>query len=167
MQEASGSMHTREELQIAVDEGKPRPKANLEAETPANVYKLEDLVGVDAMRTLMVKEWQDKVNSNTNIETGSLFVSKRIRRTVESGDVKRLKGLRYLLFLLDVLRCLEPKAKGIKRLPVKEKLMSALGSLGEGLLDGFRRKFTQDKCVFCSVPHFSLGEAILRRLESD
>ena len=119
-------MPTREEMQNAVDEGKPRPTPNPNAETPADVYPLEELVGLGTLRFLAVKEWQDKVESGEDIVTKSRYVSARVRHVVQGGDVRKLKTLRYLLLLLDWSRCLKPGTKGGKRVPIKEELKTAI-----------------------------------------
>ena len=138
-------MFTREEMQSVVNEGKPRPMPNPDAETPADVYPLEELVGLGNLRLLTVKEWQDKVESGEDIETKSRFVSGRVRHVVQLGDVKRLKTLRYLLLLLDWFRCLKPGMKGVKKLPMKEEVRAAVEGVGSELLDSVRKRFAEGR----------------------
>ncbi len=145
MAASTGSMLTREEMQSAADEGKPRPTHNLDAETPADVYPLEELVGMRNLRLLTVKEWQDKVETGEGIETKSRFVSGRVRQVVQVGDVKKLKTLRYLLLLLDWFRCLKPGMKGVKKLPMKEEVRAAVEGVGSELLDGVRKRFAEGR----------------------
>lgn len=143
MAASTGSMPTRAELQNAVDDGKPRPTPHQDAETPADVYPLEELVGLATLRFLTVKEWQDKVESGEDIVTKSRFVSARVRHVVQSGDVRKLKTLRYLLLLLDWSRGLKPGMKGGKRVPTKEELKTAIGGVGSELLDGVGKRFAE------------------------
>ena len=136
-------MLTREEMQSAVDEGKPRPTPHLEAETPMEVYPIEELVGMGNLRLLTVKEWQDKVESGEGIDTRSRFVSARLQRVVHIGDVKKLKTLRYLLLLLDWFRALKPGMKGGRKVPMREELKAAMEGVGSELLDGVRKRFAE------------------------
>ncbi|MCJ1247307.1 DNA-directed RNA polymerase I subunit rpa49 [Trapelia coarctata] len=146
MSQVTSSMPTREELQAAVDDAKPRPKANLDATTPADVYKIEDLIGIEMLKSLSVRQWQDDIKADKAIETHSRFVSHRVIRVVQSGDVKRLKALRYVLLMLDWFGGLKPGQKGAKRLPQREDIRKAVGEeIQDFLVDGLRRKFAPDK----------------------
>ena len=136
-------MLTREEMQNTVDEGKPRPTPHLDAETLADVYPVEELVGIGNLRLLAVKEWQDKVESGEGIETKSRFVSARLQRVVQIGDVKKSKTLRYLLLLLDWFRALKPGPKGVKKVPMRDELKIAVEGVGSELLDGVRKRFAE------------------------
>ena len=137
---------SKKELQSLVDEVKPRPKPNLEAKTPADVYAVEDLVGgVDTLKGLNVRTWLDAIVAGEDVKTSSLFVSNRLKRVVRGGDVKKLKTLRFLLLLIDWNRCLKVGAKGSKKLPSREDVKTAVGTeIGEGLLEVVRRKFAAE-----------------------
>jgi len=149
MSQVTSSMPTREELQAAVDDAKPRPKANLDAETPADVYEIEDLIGTETLRTLNVRQWQDDIKAGKAIETHSRFVSHRVIRVVESGDVKMLKALRYVLLMLDWFAALKPGQKGARRLPQREDIQKAVGEdITIFLIEGLRKKFAPDKYVY-------------------
>ena len=138
-------MPSREDLQAAVDEGKPRPKPNLEAQTPAEVYTVEGLVELEILKQLVVREWQDKVNKNEDVKTTSRFVSERLVKTVKTEDVKRLKALRYLLLLMDWSTCLRAGARNSKKLPGRDDVKKAVGSeVGDGILESVMRRFTMD-----------------------
>ena len=92
MSQTVSSMPTREELQASIDEAKPRPKANLDAKTPGEVYTVEDLVGLDTLRMLGVKGWQDAIEKGEDVQTSSKFVAKRLVKVVGWKDVRRLKA---------------------------------------------------------------------------
>lgn len=154
MAASTSSMPTREEMQNAVDEGKPRPTPNPNAETPADVYPLEELVGLGTLRFLAVKEWQDKVESGEDIVTKSRYVSARVRHVVQGGDVRKLKTLRYLLLLLDWSRCLKPGTKGGKRVPIKEELKTAIDGVGSELLDGVGKRFAEGTYAYPGIDFF-------------
>ena len=145
MAETSATISSRAQLQETVDENKPRPTPNLQAETPNEVYTIENLVGIEALRTLTVREWQEKIKANSDVQTRSRFVSARLRKVVRSGDVKRLKALRFLLTLLEWEACLTTSGfKSTKKLPAKAKVLSAVTDASDLLLDSLRRRFTLD-----------------------
>ncbi|KAL8825583.1 MAG: hypothetical protein Q9170_007739, partial [Blastenia crenularia] len=142
MAATSSSMPTREELQAAADESKPRPKPNLNAESPAEVYPVESLVEHGVLAQMTIKEWQDAVEKGEEILTKSRFVSNRIQRVVSSGDIRRLKTLKYLLLLLEWYATLHsPTKTGGRKLPSTEKLHMVLCSWSSSLVDGVSHKF--------------------------
>ncbi len=147
MADSTDQMATREELQSVVDEAKPRPKANLSAKTPADVYPVESLVGEETMAALTVKDWQDKVAFGEAV-TGlkSRYVSQRLQKVATSsgsGKVVRLKVLRYLSLLLDFYLTLSVGARGPKRVPQMAQLKTALGVQGS-LVDTIKRRFAPE-----------------------
>ncbi|MCJ1283020.1 DNA-directed RNA polymerase I subunit rpa49 [Xylographa opegraphella] len=141
----SGPAPTREELQAEIDEAKPRPKPNMEAQTPAEVYKIEDLVGESALQALKVRDWQSAVEANKDVQTSSKYVSRRLVKVVSSKNIMRLKALRYLLLLLDWFSCLKPGMKGMKKLPQREDIIKAVGGeISGSMLESLRKKFAPD-----------------------
>ncbi|MCJ1413574.1 DNA-directed RNA polymerase I subunit rpa49 [Ptychographa xylographoides] len=145
MSQNSAAAPTREELQAVIDKAKPRPKANLEATIPGDVYKLEDLVGSEALRGLKILDWQTTVGESKPVLTSSKFVSKRLVKVVTSGDVLRLKALRYLLLLLDWFACLKSGAKGVRKLPKRDDIRKIVGAdVGDGMLESLRKRFAPD-----------------------
>ncbi|KAI9849783.1 MAG: DNA-directed RNA polymerase I subunit rpa49 [Thelocarpon superellum] len=137
---STSQMATREQLQTASDEVKPRPRANLEAEQLSDVYPIEVLVGLDEMKSLSVKEWEDAARTNTAIAISSRYVSRRVQRIASKGDVKMLKVLRYLLLLIDFFSALKRVGKDGKKLPQRDDLRTALDA-PDHLIDGIRRRF--------------------------
>ena len=148
MSQSSTIIPSREELQAVVDEGKPRPRPNLDAETPADVYKVQDLVGLDTLRVLSVRSWQEAVKKGEDVKTSSRFVSRRLVGIGQTDDVMRLKSLRFLLLLLDWNTALKPGSKGGKRFPGNEAIRKAVGpEIGEGILEGVRKRFAPETWV--------------------
>ncbi|KAK4693686.1 DNA-directed RNA polymerase I subunit RPA49, partial [Lecanoromycetidae sp. Uapishka_2] len=142
---SASSMPTRDEMQAEVDMHKPRPKANLDAETPGDVYPTEELVGgLNVLRTTSVKEWIDKVKAGEDIQTKSLFVSRRLRAEVQSGDVKRIKTLKYLLLLVEWFRGLKPINKGGLRVPKMEDMAELVSVWGNEIVAGVGRRFAEE-----------------------
>ncbi|MCJ1383412.1 DNA-directed RNA polymerase I subunit rpa49 [Xylographa soralifera] len=145
MSHASGPAATRAELQAAIDGAKPRPKPNLEAETPAEVYKIEDLIGASSLQALKVRDWQSAVEANKDVQTSSKYVSRRLVKVVSSKNIMRLKALRYVLLLLDWFSCLKPGMKSMKKLPQRDDITKAVGGEITGsLLESLGRRFAPD-----------------------
>ena len=138
------SLPTREELQAAVDESKPRPQPNLDAEKPAEVYPVDTLAGQGVLRQMTIKEWQDAVEAGEEILTKSRFVSHRIENIISSGDVRKLKTLKFLLLLLEWYGALQAPTKGGGRnVPNPEKLHTQLSNWSSSLVDGVTQRFAE------------------------
>ncbi|KAI9807361.1 MAG: DNA-directed RNA polymerase I subunit rpa49 [Piccolia ochrophora] len=142
MEDASSMTATREELQAASDESKPRPRANLDATKVEDVYPLESLVSSEEMRALMVKEWQDAAKAEEPITTKSLFVSNRVQRIGSKDDVRMLKVLRYYLLLLEFYQAMATKTKKEHKISKRDELRKALG-VQDFLIEGLMRTFTK------------------------
>ncbi|KAL9008557.1 MAG: hypothetical protein Q9173_006330, partial [Seirophora scorigena] len=137
---------TRDELQAAVDESKPRPKPNLDAETPADVYPIEQLVGgPTTLAQMTVKGWQDTIDAGEEILTKSRFVSHRVQSIVKGGDVRRLKTLKYMLLLLEWYNALQtaPHKSSTRRVLPAEKLQQALTGWSSFVVDSVSRRFAE------------------------
>lgn len=134
-------------LQRAIDERKPRPAPNLAANTPADVYKLQDLVGADALRLLRVREWETRIGEGEDVKTGSRFVSARLVGVVQGGEGLRLKGLRYLLLLLEWFAALKRGGREGRKVLAGEELAKAMGGWEEGLVAGVGRRFADGRYV--------------------
>ena len=120
MDASAPSALVQKEIKQAVEDAKPGPKPNLQAETVADVYPLEEVVGLDALRILTVRDWQDKVKDGQDILTKSRFVSLRLRKVVKSEQVRKIKALKYLLLLVEWYNCFKPVG-GTKRLDFEEE----------------------------------------------
>ena len=139
MTEVTSGMATKDELQAVVDESKPRPKANLQAESPKDVYTISELVGSEIMKVIPVKEWQDSVKAKQQIITSSKFVSDRIQ--LVSTSVHKLKVLRYLLAILEFYGATTPR-RGVRGLPKKDELRKAMPGIPEAVVGNILRKFS-------------------------
>lgn len=152
----TSSMPTREQMQADIDENKPIPKPNLAAETPAQVYPVEQLVGgINVLKSINVQALMDKVKAGEDVQTRSLFVSNRLRAVVQSGDVKRVRTLRYLLLLLDWRRGLKVGVKKVKRVPKDEDMGSLIEQYGSEVVRGVGKRFADQGCV-CFVSRHSI-----------
>ena len=142
MAQFTSSMPTREQLQADIDENKPVPKPNLAAETPKDVYPVEQLVGgTNVLRNMNVRELMDQVKAGKDVKTKSLFVSSRLKGVVLSDDVKRVRTLRYLLLLLEWYKGLKVGSKGAKKVPKDEEIGSLIEQYGSDVVRGVGRRF--------------------------
>lgn len=147
MAASATSILTRGEMQNEADQAKPIPIPNLNAETPADVYPLERLVGLRALKNLAVQEWIDKVEAGEEIITKSRFISSRVVQVVRRGDVKLLKAFKYLLLLLEWHICLKPMPKGSRQVPNKEDVARAIEWASNDLLEELSKRFAEGSYV--------------------
>jgi len=142
MAESTFSMPTRDEMQAEIDEGKPRPKPNMEASTVAEVYPLEQLVGGETVLAGMgVKDWIDTIKAGGDVQIKSRFVARRLRAIVESGHVKQVKALRYLLLLIEWFTGLKPGPKSARKVPKLEEMGPLVGIYGSETVLNLARRF--------------------------
>jgi DNA-directed RNA polymerase I subunit RPA49 len=140
IKEATNGMATLEELSAAIDDSKPRPKANLAAEKVNDVYTIENVIGVEILRLLPVKEWQDTIKAKKEVITHSRFVAHRLQGV--ATDVQKLRALRYLLCLLEFFRAARRKGRETRAVPKKEELRTALSGIPDVVVESIRRKFS-------------------------
>lgn len=142
------SLHVQEEMKQTAEEARPGPNPHLKAETPAEVYPLEELVGLDVLPILTVRDWQEKVTAGEDIVTKSRYVSGRIREVVKSGNVREIKALKYLLLLVEWYHCLRStKQRGTKKLPPRNVMARAMDGTSEELRERVRVRFAEVKYV--------------------
>lgn len=171
MAETTARMSTQAQRQLVADEAKPRPKANLEATKPADVYPIDTLFDLS---TIPVKDWHDDLKAKNEIKTSSRFVSSRlgkIRLMGNTVDTEKLKVLRYLLCLLDLYNSTIPKGKSTKVLPDKAKLSEKL-RLPLAAIEAARRKFSESgtmprHCVDLLITHVCVLALIVDNFEID
>ena len=148
MAASTSSMPTREEMQADIDEAKPCPRPHLDAETPAEVYPVEELVGgVIMLQAMGVKEWIDKVKAGQDVQTKSMFVARRLKGIAESGDVKKLKTLRYLLLLVEWYKSLKPGSKQGRWIPKLEEVPDMVTGWGSDIVNTLARRFADGSVV--------------------
>lgn len=140
MAEPTARLSTKDQRQLLADDAKPRPKANLEATKPADVYPIDTLFDLP---TIPVKDWHDDLKAKNEIKTTSRFVSSRLGKIQMSNniDIQKLKILRYLLCLIKLYEITIPKGKSNRVLPDKKKLFEEL-KLPLPAIEAVRRKFS-------------------------
>lgn len=142
--EITSTMATREELQAVVDEAKPVPKANLDADEIEDVYDPKAIIGGDILNLVPIREWQEKAKHNENIQVLSRFVAARVSPIAINEDATtRLRVLRYFYFvLLFYLHTKPGKQRGTRSIPQRDKLRELLDPAPEAVIENIRRKFS-------------------------
>ncbi|KAG5925405.1 hypothetical protein E4U42_004329 [Claviceps africana] len=137
-------MSTKEELQSAVDEAKPVPKANLEAQDIHDVYDPDSIIGADILNLVPIREWQERARHSEGIQTTSRFVAARVNAIATNNDaVTRLRVLRYFNFVLTFYLNTKPgKQRGTRQVPPRDKLRELLAPAPEAVVENIRRKFS-------------------------
>lgn len=149
MSGATDDMPTTAQLAAAVDESKPRPRANLSAEYPIDVYPIDVVVGKELMALIEVNDWVTASESGKGVEVGSRFVAKRITKLVKNKQYQKLKVLRFILLCVKLNDIAKP-GKGAKRLPPKGKFEAAIGEdVPAALGNTIRRRFATEYVVSC------------------
>ncbi|KAF2811577.1 uncharacterized protein BDZ99DRAFT_461604 [Mytilinidion resinicola] len=144
MEASTSNMPTKDEQTAAMEEGKPRPKANLDAKIPAEVYTISSLIGNEIMGLINVKDWVDAAEAKVPVKVNSRFVAKRIQTLAAGKDIKKLKVLRFILLLMmfkDQLR--QRGGRGPYTIPFRDKFNEAMGG-NAPLVQALKRKFANE-----------------------
>jgi DNA-directed RNA polymerase I subunit RPA49 len=142
--EVAGDMATQEQLQAAVTGAKPVPPPNLEAEEIQDVYDPAYLLGPEVLNMISVSDWQDALARQEGIQCTSRFVAHRVARVASSSDpVPRLRLLRYLLWMISFFQLSRPGARGVRKLPPRDKLRQMLAPAPDAVIDSLRRNFSE------------------------
>ncbi|KND92327.1 DNA-directed RNA polymerase I subunit rpa49 [Tolypocladium ophioglossoides CBS 100239] len=142
----ASKMATREELQATVNDAKPIPRPNLEAEDIQDVYDPATIIGADILNLVPIREWQEKTRHKEGIQIPSRFVAARVNAIATDDDaVTRLRVLRYFSFVLLFYLGTKPgRERGTRQLPAREKLRELLAPAPEAVIENIRRKFSED-----------------------
>lgn len=137
-------MATREELQAVVDQARPVPRGNYDAEEIQDVYIPEEIIGAEVLNAIPVMEWQDKVKRQEAVEVPSRFVANRINRVAHNEDaVQRLKVMRYLVWVLVFFSTTKPgKERGTKSIGKRDELREVMAPAPDIVIENIRRKFS-------------------------
>ncbi|RFU73413.1 hypothetical protein TARUN_8822 [Trichoderma arundinaceum] len=140
----TSTMASREELQAVIDEAKPVPKANVDADEIYDVYRPEELIGADILNLVPIREWQEKAKHGENIQFRSRYVVARVQAIASNESAEmRLRVLRYLsIVLLFYLYSKPGRQKGTRQVPPREKLRELLAPAPEAVIENIRRKFS-------------------------
>jgi DNA-directed RNA polymerase I subunit RPA49 len=144
IQEVTKGMATREELQAAVDQAKPVPPGNFDAQEIQDVYKPEQLIGTDILNSIPVKEWQDAAKKHAELQLPYQFISYNMYPIAAGPNpVQRLRMLRYLNYLMVFSKIAKPgKERGVLRVPQKSQLTEKMEDAPAPVIESIRRKFS-------------------------
>ena len=140
MKDQTAGMATKAELQEAADASKPRPKPNMDAMEIKDVYTIDNLIGLDIMKQIPVRQWQEAVKQKKEVRAKSQFVVNRIHGV--TMNIEKMKVLRYMLLLLEVYMGSKPNRSG-RNLPKREEMKSFLGDMPEAVIESVKRKFSE------------------------
>jgi DNA-directed RNA polymerase I subunit RPA49 len=161
------NMATREQLDAAVEQARPVPRCNYDAEEIQDVYIPAQLIGAEVLKSIPVLDWQEKVKAQEAISVPSRFVANRISRVAHNENaLERLRVMRYLLMVLIFWATTRPgKERGTRSVGRRDQLKSAMGAVPEMVIENIRRKFSDNGvmrkthvdllmthcCVFASI----------------
>lgn len=140
----SFAISERKALQEAVDEAKPRPKPNEEANNPAEVYQLEDLAGKDIWMRLNISKFQSAVKNNQDILTVSRYFSSRLNRVAREKVDDKLRALRLVLTMIEWRKSFKPGRKNTFYPPRDEDMKDVITDFDPILMKKLRQKFAPD-----------------------
>ena len=143
MEKTDAHMHlpTRQDLQAQSDASKPRPYANMDATSPAEVYPLETLMTEDEMQAMLVQDWIESVRAGKDVVLESKFAARRLHKAAGREDMRTLKILKYITVLKKFHVILHPLKDGGRKVPGKEQLRRKVDA-SEFALDSLRLRFT-------------------------
>ena len=145
MSAATEAMPTRKELDASIDQSKPRPRANIAAEYPGDVYPIDVVVGKEVMELIEVKDWVDASDAGTGVNVASKFVAKRILKLAKNKQYQKLKVLRFILLCVRFNDLITSRGKDPKKMPPKDKYETLMGKDVSGpLANTIRRKFVSE-----------------------
>lgn len=140
----TSTMATRDELQAAIDQSKPVPRPNLDATEIADVYDPRVMIGAEILRAIPVRDWQESIDANEDIQLMSRYVARRIQRVGrQEKPADKLRLLRYLYFLLCFFMAARPGKRDARRVPPKDVLAQALSPAPSSVIENIRRKFSE------------------------
>jgi DNA-directed RNA polymerase I subunit RPA49 len=137
--ESASNAPTKEEQAQAMNHAKPRPKGVEGERDPLKIYTVENVVGLDTMKLIPVRQWVESIKAKKEVRTNSRFVAHRMLN--HGSNTEKLKVLRYMLLLIDIYNTCRPSRFG-RTLPKREDLKKILGDMPEAVLEGVKRKFT-------------------------
>jgi len=143
IKDSTRDMATQEELQAAVDQARPVPRANLDADEIQDVYRPRDIIGSEVLKAIPILDWQEAAKSLQNIVCASRYVANRIVRVANNEDaVQRLKVLRYMMWVIIFWHSARPGKMGTMSVGKREILRDNMVGAPEIVIENIRRKFS-------------------------
>jgi len=119
--ESVAAMPSAEQIAEAAESSKPKPRANIHAKLPKDVYPLDALLDPSARESIPVDDWLQACKKKEPVKTFCRFVSRRILSAAQNNDLTKLKVLRYLEIMYRFFISLKDMGRG-KRLPPRFEL---------------------------------------------
>lgn len=138
------NMATREELEAVVEQARPVPRGNYDAEEIQDVYIPAEIIGAEILNSIPVMDWQDSVKAQEAISVPSRFVANRISRVAHNENaVERLRVMRYLLLVIIFWATTrQGRERGTRTIGKRDQLKSAMGGVPDMVVENIRRKFS-------------------------
>lgn len=152
MADLTSAMPSKNELEAAVNSGKPRPTPNLAAEFPGDVYTVDSVVGEELMTMIEVSDWVEASKAGQGVNVSSKYVAKRIVKLAKNKQIMKLKALRFILLCIEFNAALfGGGGSRAKKIPLKNKLEALMGDdTPAALISAVRRKFgTEYVSIVC------------------
>lgn len=136
---------TAEQEADALLAAKPIPKPDIHADNVEDVYPLSTLIPAHDAQRVPIKDWQDKIHAEEEIQFKHRFPAGRVKGVVLSEDVDKLKALRYMTLLLEFYDSLANGGRSAaKKVPKKEIIAKKLADWPPALVNSVRTRFTND-----------------------
>jgi DNA-directed RNA polymerase I subunit RPA49 len=134
-------MPTLEDMAAAAQAEKPRPKANMSATKPSEVYPLESLISKDFLNMSRISKWQEEIIAD-GVDLTSRYVARRIGAVAQQNDVNKLQILKFMLGCILFHKALTYGGRGSKRVPSRDVLHKSFeNEISGDILDHVRRRF--------------------------
>ena len=176
---ATEDMATQEELQAVIDQARPVPKGNYDADEIQDVYVASEIIGTEVLNAIPILEWQNKVKAQAPVNVPSRFVANRITRVAHNENaVQRLKVMRYLLWvIIFFVTTKQGKERGTRMISKRDELRINMEGAPDVVIENIRRKFSDNGvmrkthmdllithcCVFaCIIDNFEVNTLDLR-----
>lgn len=142
----TSTMASREDLQAVVDDAKPVPRANPNAEEIEDVYDPSVIIGSEILSLVPIREWQEKKKHGESISVASRYVASRLKSMGSTPeDATRMRIMRYMYFVLvfSMVSNKPGKERGTKQVPQKQQLHNYMDPAPEAVVENIRRKFSE------------------------
>lgn len=149
--EGAKSVPSKELVQAKQDELRPIPKYNIDAESPDEIYRLDDLIAaseIEAMKSQItaIKKAEDDRSRITMLACrNSAYLNERLRRTfnIEDGrkpDTKRIR----IIYFASLLMALYINRRAIGD---REKITAKLNNPPSALLESVLSRFSERNVI--------------------
>lgn len=174
IKQSSQGRATQEELQAIADEAKPIPKINTAAESIHDVYDPVAILGSEVLTAIPVHDWLEAVRNGQTLQFQSTFVANRICRVaLAAKDTTRLRVLRYLFFMILIVRYAKPgRVRGTLNIPPRKILQQLCQPAPDLVIDDLRTRFARDDVMLkvhmdLLATHCAAFSLIVDNYESD